>query len=138
MPDNQIGSRLSFFRKSIGLSQEQLAESCNIKQSAVSKYEQGRVEVPLSLMAVLIERYGLNASWMITGKGSSVLDLENGNLDVKEVITMNPKDTGRQSFSNEKAELEFYKEQNGILKKSMENMQLLIDVLRKQQDEKSS
>lgn len=64
-----IGLRLKAFRASLGLSARELAESVGQHQASFAIVEAGRNLFSAHVLARLIEIYGLNANWLLTGYG---------------------------------------------------------------------
>lgn len=52
----EFGSMLRERRMSLNLSQEELASSVNLTQATISNYENGRSEMPVSILVSVCER----------------------------------------------------------------------------------
>ena len=66
MDQIKIGRFISERRKSVGLTQMQLAERLNITDRAVSKWERGRAMPDTSIMLELCDILGINVNELLT------------------------------------------------------------------------
>lgn len=66
--DEKMGERLLAYRKSLGLTQEQLAEKVFVTRQAVSKWERGESVPDLELLVALAELYGVTLDELVLGK----------------------------------------------------------------------
>lgn len=66
MSDNQ---RLKLIRQRLGYNQTDFAKSLNLSQGAYSDVERGRNSISYSLLGKLVKRYGVNPTYLISGKG---------------------------------------------------------------------
>jgi len=64
-----VNSRLKEFRKAIKLTQQQISSTLGISQPAYAKIERGQNNLTVENLAIITDRYDLNASWLISGKG---------------------------------------------------------------------
>lgn len=64
-----LGRRLQAFRLSLGLTMRELAESLGQRQPSFAGVEAGRHLFSMPILAQLVELYGLNANWLLTGYG---------------------------------------------------------------------
>lgn len=62
----RIGQKLQDARKTVGLTQEKVAEVLNINQVQLSYYETGKREINLSLLERLAALYGYDLGYFIT------------------------------------------------------------------------
>lgn len=67
-----VGARFCKFRKSIGKTQQQLADELGIYQSTITNFEQGKTFPSLKYLYHFNEKYGLDITWVITGKGDMI------------------------------------------------------------------
>lgn len=65
-----IGDRLKTLRKTLKISQMDLAGRLDINPSAISQMESGKIRPSVDTLAQLSEFYGANLHWLITGVGS--------------------------------------------------------------------
>lgn len=70
MPIKNIGKRISALRKYHKLNQAALAKLLDIRQSDVSKIENGHREVHLSEIDIVFNKFKPNESWYFLGEGS--------------------------------------------------------------------
>ena len=68
-----IGARFKKMREFLKLSQRELAKKLKILPSSLSQIENGKIYPTIELIYLLIERYRLNASWLIKGDGDIFL-----------------------------------------------------------------
>lgn len=68
-----VGSRLVEARKRLGLTQEALSERTGLPLSTLKKYE-GSHREPCAEALAQITWAGINANWLLTGKGPMLLD----------------------------------------------------------------
>lgn len=71
-----VGKRFRTFRESLKLSQSELAQSLNVKQSTISQIEAGMNFPGMPALSVLAEHYALNTSWLLAGRGEMLLHNE--------------------------------------------------------------
>lgn len=74
MTDNapEIGARLRKLRKTLGLTQTDLAEKLGITQSAWTQYETGARKISVEVAAVVSRRYGVTLDWIYLGDPSGL------------------------------------------------------------------
>lgn len=70
MNQTKIGGFIAEQRKSVGLTQMQLAERLGITDRAVSKCETGRAMTDSSLMLQLCEILGISVNELLSGKSN--------------------------------------------------------------------
>lgn len=72
-PDNaskeEIGRRFNAFRLSLGLTMREMAASVDQHHASFAMVEAGRNLFSMHVLARLVEMYGLNANWLLTGYG---------------------------------------------------------------------
>ena len=64
-----MGERLKLIRKSLGLTQEQLAQRLGVGKTALSMIETGKARLSTRNRNILIQDLNVNPSWLETGKG---------------------------------------------------------------------
>lgn len=81
--------RLKVFRKAEGLSQETFAAKLGTVHSIISRYECGRLNIPIDFIKEMHRVYNLSLTWFFTGKGNRKHIEEKSNLvtDVKTIAT---------------------------------------------------
>lgn len=60
-----VGSRIRSARKNLGLSQEQLAESCNLSVSFMGHIERGSRKMSLETLVALCEALNVSADYLL-------------------------------------------------------------------------
>lgn len=70
-----MGDRIKACRKRIGMTQEELAKALGIQNSAVSKYEKGRVDnLKRSTIAEMARIFGVEPSFLLFGSDSEPIE----------------------------------------------------------------
>ena len=70
----ELSERLRYYRKSIGLTQEDFANKLGIKQGSYSDIERGKVKkLSDSVFALLKMVYNLNPNWVLRGEGEMII-----------------------------------------------------------------
>lgn len=69
-PRKEIGSRLAQFRNLRGLLQSEFAGELGLSPRSYQNYELGIRDVPIATVAKMIELYGVNSHWLISGVGA--------------------------------------------------------------------
>ena len=75
-----INSNLIDIRKKLGLNQIEFADKLETSQNLISKYEQGKVELPFKIINNLNKVFNININWLLTGNGS-MFESEVGNIN---------------------------------------------------------
>ena len=87
----EIGKRLKLIRELKGLSQTELGNSLGIMYQHVSKYERGESVPTWENLIKLIELYGVNINWLLTGRGKMFLS-KMGYEEIEEKTILKIKD----------------------------------------------
>ena len=66
---NSLGSRVTFTRKNIGMSQAQLAKKLRVSATAVWNWEQNGVQPRPAMLAALAKVLGVTEAYLLTGQG---------------------------------------------------------------------
>ncbi len=74
--DNDQGKRLVLFRRSIGLSQNDMAKEIGISPSTLCYYERGKRRITSDVFLYLHLTYGANIHWLLSGNGRMLLSKE--------------------------------------------------------------
>ena len=64
-----MGERVKIIRKHFGLSQAQFAQKVNRSPGFISNVETGRSDISEETINVIVEVYGVNKEWLLTGEG---------------------------------------------------------------------
>jgi len=67
-----MGLRFKKFRDSLHKTQTQLAEQLDVYQSTITNIEVGKTFPGLKYLNFLGEAYGLNADWIVNGRGEMI------------------------------------------------------------------
>jgi transcriptional regulator with XRE-family HTH domain len=65
---NSPGSRLSIYRKSLKLSQEEMGERLGLNKTQIRDMESGKVKISESRANLLHDRFGLKKDWLLRGQ----------------------------------------------------------------------
>lgn len=65
--DTQIGARIAQARKSMGLTQADLAKLMGLTRSSIANIEAGRQRVLAATLLALAEHVGCDPRWLLTG-----------------------------------------------------------------------
>lgn len=68
MPNENIASRLQALRDKLGVSQEVVAEACDISRVSLARYELGTREPKLDIAARLASYYGVTVEYLRSGQ----------------------------------------------------------------------
>lgn len=71
----QIGARIFSIRKSLGITQEEMADKLNISQSGFRRLESGSAFPNGVVLVGLHEIYGVDLTWLLYGTHSSHMDI---------------------------------------------------------------
>lgn len=88
----QEAKRFKDFRKSIGLTQVELADDLGIKQDVISRYESGAYSIPIDVVKFLYTKHKLSYIWFFHGFGKKIVDEKPKatlTTDLKEVLLEN-------------------------------------------------
>lgn len=67
---NEIGSRLREVRKTLKITQKNIAEACGISGSSISEAEIGKIRPSSILLFYLASVHNVNINFIFTGRGS--------------------------------------------------------------------
>ena len=62
-----IGSRLRSFRESIKLNQRDFAKKLGTTPNSYSRYEAGRIEIPLAILVNISKTFEISLDWLLIG-----------------------------------------------------------------------
>ena len=71
MYNKDFSKRLKQARLKIGLTQKEVSEITNIKQSNISKYENGTLEPDIEKLGLLIDCYQEDANFILGTRGNN-------------------------------------------------------------------
>ena len=66
----KYGERIKTIRKTLDLSQSQMAIDLNLSIQTISRYERERLIPSADTLTLLVEKYNVDAKWLLTGKGT--------------------------------------------------------------------
>ena len=70
-----MNERIKKLRKSLGLTQQALADKLKIKRNTIAKYETGRGEPIDAVIALICREFHVNERWLRTGEGEMFIDI---------------------------------------------------------------
>lgn len=65
----EVGARIAARRKSLGLTQEDLADKVSVRAATVSRWERGDFLPPVADFVGLARALGASVDWLTTGRG---------------------------------------------------------------------
>lgn len=65
----EVGHRLRNRREALGLSQEEIAWASGVAQGSISYYEQGKIEIPLSVLIEICRRLEISPIEIVPSLG---------------------------------------------------------------------
>lgn len=81
--------RLKLFRKTFGITQQEIADKIGKSKQLVGQYENGIVPMPMDFVKAMHKHYGLNYKWLFEGVGK-LKDMEDDKrirvIDIKAVM----------------------------------------------------
>ncbi len=66
-----IGSRLRSFRESLKLNQRDLAKKLGTTSNSYSRYEAGKIEIPLAILVNISKTFEISLDWILIGYTNS-------------------------------------------------------------------
>lgn len=75
---SDVAERLKLLRKSLNLSQKELADKIEIAQTYWSSIETGHRKLPPTILGLLVKEFGLSADWILSGTGQPFTSGESG------------------------------------------------------------
>ena len=119
---SDIGKRIRFFRKSLGLNQTDFGKPLGLKQAIIGQYETGVRNIPDRNIDILCKSYNINKNWLLTGQGE--IQNQNCNNLLKELS---------QHQDLTELDIQFLKK---YLKLSKQNRELLANFLMNMDEKK--
>lgn len=85
--DQTVGSRLDEVRRRKGLSQEKFCEILGVSRSSLHKYVSDERDVPLSVLSILLEQFGIDPVWIMYGDESDIAMRRKADIltDIREI-----------------------------------------------------
>ena len=69
-----LGARIAILRRSLGMSQAELARALGISASAVGMYEQGRREPSMEIVSAMAKIFGVTIDYLVNGQPETKKD----------------------------------------------------------------
>jgi transcriptional regulator with XRE-family HTH domain len=85
----ETGCRLKLFRKSRGITIQDLSERIGISRTTISDVERGHTRPPVHFLLALFKLYGLNINWLLSGEGKMILKREAASLAAARAASTN-------------------------------------------------
>ena len=73
-----MNERLKKLRKALNLTQQEFADSLNIKRGAVGNYEVGRNEPIDAVVSLICKQFNVNEDWLRNGTGEMFIEVPEG------------------------------------------------------------
>lgn len=71
-----MNERIKELRKALGLTQQEFAEQLGVKRNTIAQYETGRNSPIDAIITSICREFGVNESWLRTGKGEMLMNLD--------------------------------------------------------------
>lgn len=81
-----IGRRLRAVRDRHGLSQDAFAESVGASKRAYANYERGEREVPIGVVKAVLDLYGVEPVWLLSGTSTEPIAAGAGQVDFRLIV----------------------------------------------------
>lgn len=119
---SDIGKRIRFFRKSLGLNQTDFGKPLGLKQAIIGQYETGIRNITDRNVDILCKTYNINKDWLLTGQGE--MQNKNNTILLEEIA---------KSQNLTELDIQFLKK---YLKLSNKNRELLARLLMNMEERK--
>ena len=70
----QFSERLKILRKELNLTQDDLARACNVKLTAISKYENELIKPSFEMLSKIGLAYNVNLNWLVNDAGNMFVE----------------------------------------------------------------
>lgn len=70
----RFAQRLKYLRKALNLTQNDLANACNVKLTFISKYENEIVKPGFDMLSKIALAYNVNLNWLVNGFGTMFIE----------------------------------------------------------------
>lgn len=71
----EIGARIKEIRKSLGITQQALADRLGLKRNTIANYEIGQVQPSDRTISDICREFSVNEAWLRTGEGQMFADI---------------------------------------------------------------
>lgn len=69
-----MNERLMYFRKTVGITKERMAEQLNLTEQDIWDMETGKKEITEAIQRDMQEKFGVNLRWLQTGRGRMMIN----------------------------------------------------------------
>lgn len=69
----EMGRRAALFRKSLGLTQHELAEKANINRAYITHIETGKTNPSFDFLYKMQKTFNMSIDWLVTGNGQRIV-----------------------------------------------------------------
>jgi len=86
---NDFKDRLKLLRKSLGLSQSEMAKKLGVARSRISEFESGKTKPRDSFLRLIAHTFGVNYEWLKYGKGEMFTSTPSSEIQmeiIKEIV----------------------------------------------------
>lgn len=83
---NTLGERIAAYRKKVNLTQEQLAEKCEVTAQAVSKWENNLTAPDLSLIPQLAEIFNVSCDELLGARRAETVAVDPSTVDISKML----------------------------------------------------
>jgi transcriptional regulator with XRE-family HTH domain len=71
-----LGKRLKTLRKTLGITQKELARTLGVSEMTIRRYEANRFQPDAEVLSKLAKTYNINLHWLLTGEGEMFIKRE--------------------------------------------------------------
>lgn len=72
----EIGLRIKEMRKSLSITQQELADAIGLKRNTIANYEIGQVQPSDRTISDICREFAVNEEWLRTGEGEMFADID--------------------------------------------------------------
>ena len=121
-----FAKRLKEIRQELHITQNDFAQACNVKLTAISKYETGLVKPGFEMLYKIAAVYKINLNWLILGIGEKFIqsvNLKTGTND--EIVSV----TQEIVSNNKNFTIKSYNKSSNIMTENPENNTDIISII---------
>jgi transcriptional regulator with XRE-family HTH domain len=121
-----INERIKLIRINNKLNQMQFKKIIDVTQSTISQIEQGIISPSLSVLLKIIEKFNIDANWLLTGKE---------NINNTNIYSINePEEKNNKNDDNLKIKIEYMEKEINLLREQLEMKNQIIDFLKNKKE----
>lgn len=82
----ELGERIKTIRRSLGRTQQEFANTLNLKRQTIAAYETGVTLPSDRTISDICREFNASESWLRTGEGEPFLKIDNDDLELQKVF----------------------------------------------------